>query len=154
MPAVVRINSNTFSWASTRTKIDGELYEGVTGFSYDNKLETTYIFGQRRSGGPIAQTSGKYTPPEVKLSMLAEEADALCATMAAKSGQGSYGAAEFNVLFQAFEIGLAPMTLVLAKARIVGVSASYAEGPDGLKKDITLKPMGVVENGFTLARKV
>jgi hypothetical protein len=154
MPDVVRVNDATFAWQSTRTKFDGELFESVTAFSYDNKLETSVIHGQLRSGAPIARTSGKWTPPEVKVTMLAESADALCATMAIKSGQGSYGAYRFNTVFQAFEIGLPPMNLFIGRCRIIGVSKSFQEGPDGLKKDITLAPMSIVENGFTIYRKI
>ncbi len=154
MPDVVRVNDKTFSYQSTRTKIDGELFEGISAMSFDEKLETAYVYGQRRSGAPIAQTSGKYTPPELKVTFLEESANALIATLSARSLDASYGGVPFVLAFQGFEVGLPPFLLVAGSCRITGHSGSYQDGADGLKKDLIIKPLTFAINGVTLYRKI
>ena len=78
----IRINGIAHSWGSTKLKIDGERYSGITSISYSDKLETSFGYGMGKSHKPRAQSRGKYSAEQIVMKVQTSTAQAIRDTLA------------------------------------------------------------------------
>ena len=152
MTDIIRVNNTPYSWNSTSTKFDGIPYNGLLGFDYEQKRERKVVHAQKRNGRPIGKTAGKYSVPSMSLRMLRDSWDKLSTQLTAK-GLGSYGDAEFVIIFQYVEpvIGATPITVICAGCTVDGVKSVNQEGIDESVVELEIGCLSIIENGKSLA---
>lgn len=147
----VRINGHQHSWGSTKFKIDGEEFSGVTSIDYGDKLESVEAYGTGKAHGPRGRSSGKYSADPLVLVMWKASAQALRAQLAKKSTSGkSYGKVIFQAVLQFIETGEQPITIDFQDCKFAENKATDEENPDPLKETVTVKPLRVLRNGLAL----
>lgn len=151
MPDAIRVNGNLYSFGSISAKVDGEPFTGFTAIDYGDKVVTSKGYGLGVAQGPRGRTRGRYETDEVKLTGYRDSAQALINSLSLRSLNAlSYGTVQFQLVVQYIELANLPITAVLDRCRIVGVTESNAEGPDALMTDLTIDCMAIFRNGKTL----
>lgn len=151
MSDTYRVNGNAVSKASTVLTLDGEPIYGWSEISYDHKRERALVYGAGRDQGPVAKTSGKYTPGAVKLKVRKDTSQNIKAQLAAKAEDGvSYGNPSVPMVLQFLENGVTPMTVEFIDASLTSVSAGEKDGPDASMEDLEFQPLRILENGLSL----
>ena len=152
-PRLVRVNSIAFSWTSSSFKADNFPIAGIVKVDYAEKLDQEDVYANQKSGLPVAYTAGKYSVDGFTISQLKEDGATLLQYLAAKSGVGAYGRAQWTFTAQCSEPwtpGQLPITTVASTCRIVGKKDTYDEGMGKLVTEFTIKSLQIVENGITL----
>ena len=150
MSAEVRINGIAHSWASTKFKIDGERYSGISSISYSDKLETSFGYGMGKSHKPRAQSRGKYSAEMVVLKVQTSTAQDIRDQLANKGDGTSYGVVVVPMVLQYLEPDDKPITVEFEDCRLVEDGTSDEEGPDVLTVEIKFTTIGIIRNGKTL----
>lgn len=151
MSDLIRVNGTPYSWNSCSFTIDGAPYVGVTSMEFGQKRERSTVYGSRRDGTPLGKTTGKYSVPNVTMTMLRDSYDALTTQLTAK-GLGSYGDAEFTIVVKIFEPGVnIPSVYVLSRCTIEEEKHGNTEGVEALTTDVTIHCLNVTLNGKQLA---
>lgn len=155
MTDVIRVNNTIYSWNSTAFKLDAIPYNGVLGLDYEQKRERKVVHAMKRDGRPLGKTAGKYTVPTCSLRVLRDTWDKISTYLTAK-GLGSYGDAEFVIIFQCIEPvpGATPLTVIMTGCTIDGVKSVNQEGVDELVTELEIGCLSIVENGKQLASLV
>ena len=147
----IRINGNSYSWASCVLYIGAHRYYGVTAVSWDEKRERSLVYGMTRAHGPRGMTSGKYTPGPLKMTFVADSALALKEDLARLASDFvSAGNAKVPIMLQAFEEGLPPLYEEFDAAAWTSSSVSKEESPDPSKEEIEFVYLRHRQNGVTL----
>lgn len=149
----LRINGFQHSWSSTKCKIDGEHYAGLTKISWDEAIEE----GMARGWGPKprGRTRGRYVPGQVSITMAKSSAQALKKALAQKSKGGkAYGTVVFPITLQYLEPDDTPITVEFRDCRILTASTANEEGADAAMEDLTISTMEILENGLSLMEDV
>jgi hypothetical protein len=147
---IIRVNNTILSWNSFSFKIDGIPWVGITSFDYEQKRERKVVHAAKRDGRPLGKTSGKYTVPSCKLTMLRDSYDKLTTILTAK-GLGSYGDAEFTFIAQYIEPLQPPITVIGTGCTIDGEKEAQAEGVDELVTEVEIGCLALSKNGKSLA---
>jgi hypothetical protein len=147
---IIRVNNTILSWNSFSFKIDGIPWVGITSFDYEQKRERKVVHAAKRDGTPLGKTSGKYTVPSCKLTMLRDSYDKLTTILTAK-GLGSYGDAEFTFIAQYIEPLQPPITVIGTGCTIDGEKEAQAEGVDELVTEVEIGCLALSKNGKSLA---
>jgi hypothetical protein len=160
------INKNAFSWGDAAFFIalpdlgnaGGRLY-GFKKFSHGApKRERVLVYGQNTAQAPIAVSKGKYTPPTPKIEFHAHSLDAdatapytgLIELLAQGAPDGrSYGETRMNWVFQMLNNG-AYAEYRWYNVYIVGESADWEEGPEGLTRECDFICTRHTVNGKTI----
>ncbi len=151
MADLIRVNGKVFDWGSCILKIGGVRYEGVTSIKYDQKRDRAKVYGMGRDRAPLGRTGGKYEAGDCTMAMYRSTAQSLRDWAALRAGDGlSYGDAEFPIVVQMVETGLAPITDELLKACIISDAGGGEENPDPLKEDVVFQVLKMKRNGKTL----
>lgn len=151
MPDALRINNSLVSWGSISVRVDGEPFTGFTAIDYGDKLAVSKGYGLGAAQGARGRTRGRYETDEVKLTAYRDTAQALINALSLRSLNGlSYGTVSFNIVVQYIELGNTPMTVILDRCRIVGVTDANAEGSDAMMTDFAIDCMAIFRNGKTL----
>lgn len=155
MTDAIRVNGNLYSHGSIVAKVNGIPFTGFTQIDYGDKLTIGKGYGLGSSRGPRGRTRGKYETDEVKLSAFLDSGQALIDALSVLSlSPLSYGGVEFLLTVQYIEPGNVPITNVLERCRIIGVTQSNSEGPDALMMDFGIDCMAIYRNKKTLFSKV
>lgn len=150
----IRINGIAHSWGSTKLKIDGERYTGISSISYSDKLETSFGYGMGKSHKPRAQSRGKYSAEQVTMKCHTSTAQAIRDTLADKSDGVSYGIANVPIVLQYLEPDDTPITVEFEECRLVEDGSSDEEGSDVLTVELKWTTFGIRRNGKTLYQEV
>lgn len=161
---LVRINQVAYGWNSTIHSVAGVKSEACTGFDFDEKITQELVYAMKRSGVPVASTSGKYDPGTVSAKYL------LASTPDAPGGwvdtlepeiaslTGSTGDVEFPVLLQYEEASMAEVlpggviTISFPRMKVIGRKIGTDEDTKAAIVEITYQPLGPISiNGITLA---
>jgi hypothetical protein len=147
----VRVNGHQHSWGSTKFKVDGEEFTGVTSFDFGDKLESAMAYGTGKGHGPRGRSSGKYSCEPLVLVMWKSSAQALRAQLAKKSSSAkSYGKVIFQAVLQYVEAGDTPITVDFQDCKWAENKGTDEENPDPLKETVTVQPMRILRNGLAL----
>lgn len=146
----IRVNGNVLSWGSLVAKIDGHVLFGWTVLNYEQAREREHVWGMGAHQAPQGRTRGKYTPGPVAMTGRKSSVAALKQHLADKSGIGSYGDAEFDIVLQGVEEDETPITVVISRCVITKVTANHQEGSEALAEDLEISCMSIRENGLTL----
>ena len=146
----VRINGIAHSWASTKFKIDGERYSGISSISYSDKLETSFGYGMGKAHKPRAQSRGKYSAEMVVMKVQTSTAQDIRDQLANKGDGTSYGVVVVPMVLQYLEPDDKPITVEFEDCRLVEDGSSDEEGPDVLTCEIKFTTIGIIRNGKTL----
>ena len=149
MTDLVRINNTILGWNSCIFKVDGDPFNGITAFNYEEKRERKVVYGARRDGVPLGKTSGKYSVPSCSLTMLRDSFDKLTDYLSI-IGLGSYGDAEFTFMSQYVEPGQMPITVLCEGCTIDGVKDGNQEGTDELVSEVEIGVLSLTKNGKRL----
>jgi hypothetical protein len=132
-------------------KLDGEPFTGFTAVDYGDKLVMSKGYGLGVAQGARGRTRGRYETDEAKLTAYRDSAQALITALSLRSLNGlSYGTVTFQTVIQYIELGNVPVTVILDRCRIAGVTESNAEGPDAAMTDFAIDCMAIFRNGKTL----
>jgi hypothetical protein len=146
----LRINGNLVGWPSVIFKIDGERWTGITSLGWDQARERAYGTGMGRSGAPLAQTPGKYTPGPLKVRLFEHTAIALRKFLAAKSVDGkSYGSVKVPMTLQVAE-GAITSTVNFNDCSVSKETPNVEESAEGMVEEWEFSNMGIVTDGLTL----
>lgn len=162
--ALVRLNQKAFGWNSTIHAIAGVKCEACLGLDFDEKITMELVYAMKRSGTPVANTTGKYEPGTVSGKYL------LASTEDAQGGwidtiepeisslTGSLADVEFPVLLQYEEPSMAQVvpggviSISFPRMRIIGRKLATDEETKAAIVEITYQPLGPISiNGITLA---
>jgi len=146
----IRINGIAHSWGSTKLKIDGERYSGISSISYSDKLETAFGYGMLKSQRPRAQSRGKYVPEQVVMKCMTSTAQAIRDKLAEKGDGTSYGMTIVPIVLQYLEPDDTPITVEFEECRLVEDGSSDEEGSDVLSCEIKWTTTGIRRNDKTL----
>lgn len=151
---VLRLNNRPYSWNSSETRFDGQLWPGCVEIVHGDELEVETVYSQTGDGAPIGGTGGQYSA-ELSVKMLAADADALTTmlTLSHPEYLGSYGQIEFPFSTSVSEPllpGDIPITLVAPVCRIIGDKQTYAKGIEALVTEFKLWTKGFTRNGKSL----
>lgn len=148
----IRVNGNTYSYASTILKIDGERYWGITSMSYGDKRERVHGYGMGKSQAPRSKSKGKYTVKPTKLVGEKATIQAIRDQLAAKSSNGkSYGDVSVPIFLQYVEDDQPdPITIEILDCTVEDDDSSNENNSDPSKDEITFLPMRIKRNGLTL----
>jgi hypothetical protein len=146
----IRINGIAHSWGSTKLKIAGERYSGITSISYSDKLEVAKGYGMGLAQRPRARSRGKYVPEQVVMKVYTSTAQEIRNMLADRGDGVSYGTEEVEIVLQYIEDGETPITVEFELCRLVEDGSSDEEGGDVLSVEIKWDTMGIRRNGKTL----
>ncbi len=147
----IRINGVQHSWSSTKLKIDGEPFYGITAINYGDALEVVKGYGMGRHHGPRGRSAGKYTVEPIAVKMFKSSAQALREQLAAKSPSGtSYGRTVFQMVLQFVEPDDSTITVEFEDCRWTKDSSTNEEGPDPLQEETEFDCMRIRRNGLVL----
>jgi len=150
----IRINGIAHSWGSTKLKIDGERYTGISSISYSDKLETAFGYGMGKSHKPRAQSRGKYSAEQVVMKCQTSTAQSIRDTLASKGDGSSYGVVNVPIVLQYLEPDDTPITVEFEDCRLVEDGSSDEEGSDVLTVEIKWSTFGIRRNGKTLYQEI
>lgn len=149
----LRINGLQHSWSSTKCKLDGEQYAGLTKISWEHSIEEGMSRGQ--GAKPRGRTRGRYVPGAVSITMAKSSAQAFKAALAQKSKTGrSYGTVIFPITLQYLEPDDTPITVEFRDCRILKSTTANEEGADASMEDLEISTMEIIENGLSLVEDV
>lgn len=146
----IRINGIAHSWGSSKLKIDGERYSGVTSISYSDKLETAFGYGMAKSHKPRSQSRGKYSAEQVVMKVQTSTAQAIRDMLAERGDGVSYGVVTVPIVLQYLEPDDEAITVEFEDCRLVEDGSSDEEGSDVLSVEIKWSTFGIIRNGKTL----
>lgn len=146
----IRINGIAHSWGSTKLKIDGERYTGISSISYSDKLETAFGYGMGKSHKPRSQSRGKYSAEQIVMKVQTSTAQAIRETLAEKGDGISYGVVNVPIVLQYLEPDDTPITVEFEDCRLVEDGSADEEGSDVLTVEIKWSTFGIRRNGKTL----
>jgi hypothetical protein len=146
----IRINGIAHSWGSTKLKIAGERYSGVTSISYSDKLETAFGYGMGKSHAPRSQSRGKYSAEQIVMKFQTSSAQDVRNMMANRGNGTAYGIAQVPIVLQYLEPGDTPVTVEFERCRLVEDGSSDEEGSDVLTVELKWTTFGIRRNGKTL----
>jgi len=151
MPDFLRVNNTRYSFASSRTLIQGLPQSGVVAVDYEETRERKIVYSNRQDGTPVGWTSGKYAVKSFKMKILAEDAF-LFETYLAGLGAGSVGDAEFMTGLQLVEpvLGAIPITTVANPCTVTARRMSREEGVEEAVKEYDFTVLQMIEGGFPL----
>jgi hypothetical protein len=143
---ILRLNSTILSWQSSQFSIMGVPYEGLLSIDFEQARERKIVKGMRRDGTPLGKTSGTYSVKGLTVRFLPDTYD-LITTQLTALGLGSYGDAEFPIIFQYVEPLKLPQTIIWTGCTIDGEKDGLAEGIDEAGVDVTIGALTCVRNG-------
>jgi len=146
----IRINGIAHSWGSTKLKIDGERYTGISSISYSDKLETAFGYGMGKSHKPRSQSRGKYSAEQIVMKVQTSTAQSIRDKLSEKGGGSSYGVVNVPIVLQYLEPDDTPITVEFEECRLVEDGTSDEEGSDVLTVEIKWSTFGIRRNGKTL----
>ena len=148
----ITVNGALLSWGSLKLDIADEPLVGIDNITYGDKLEVTEYYGMNKSQSAMGRSRGKYSTDETKITGAASTIEYLLKAVAAQSADGkSYGEPLFDLsLMGAEKDSSQTIDVQLEDCKILGVSATYGEGADVLKQELTIKPLRIRRSGLTL----
>jgi hypothetical protein len=148
----VNINGNLFDFGSQELTFDNNIITGYTSITYGGeKRARTKGYGAGRARKPRGRTSGKYTPPDIKIKFYLDSWAKVMAWAAARSPDGkSYGDAEFPAMLQYVEPGLDTHVVKFERMAIVEVGGDGEDADDPNMIEIGLDVMSCERDGLTL----
>ncbi len=147
----LRINGVQHSWSSTKLKIEGETFTGITAINYGDALTPTKAYGMGRAHAPRGRTRGKYEPDPIEMTLFKGTAEELRTKLAELSESGtSYGIVEFQMVLQFVENDDTPCTIEFIDCRVSADKSSNEENPDPSVENWTLDVMRILRNGKAL----
>ena len=154
MPDVVRVNATIYSWTNCLFKIDGQPFDGLISFNYEQKLERRIIPSSRSDAPPLGKSAGKYSVPSMSMRMLKDSANALTSYLITQAPPGpglSYGQSLFVITFHiAHDFSMPPISIVCESCTIDGKKDVHDEGVDELVTEFEIGALRIRENGKTL----
>jgi len=146
----VRINGIAHSWGSTKLKIAGERYSGLSSISYSDKLETAFGYGMGKAHRPRSQSRGKYSAEQVVMKVQTSTAQAIRDALAERGDGTSYGTVLVPIVLQYLEPDDTPITVEFENCRLVEDGSSDEEGADVLTVELKWSTFAIRRNGKTL----
>ena len=150
MSDAVRINGIAHSWGSTKLKIAGERYSGLSSISYSDKLETAFGYGMGKAHRPRSQSRGKYSAEQVVMKVQTSTAQAIRDALAERGDGTSYGTVLVPIVLQYLEPDDTPITVEFENCRLVEDGSSDEEGADVLTVELKWSTFAIRRNGKTL----
>lgn len=162
MPDNVRIGGLQYNWNSTITRIDSQMWRGITSVDWSEKLDVETVYSQTQDGKPIGGTSGQYSVDSFTVKMLWEyweELKIYLATLAPgvppgnRGSPGSYGQTTFTFQLSASEplqLGALPIMLSASPCRVVGAKISAAKGNAALEAELAIWCQSLEINKITM----
>lgn len=156
MADLLRVNGNVIGWGSTKFKINGTNFRGITEINWGEKLDSTLVYGMGRHMAPQGGTAGKYIPDLVTGKGRFATVNAMKKQIAALSPSGrSYGSIRFSGVV--FYTEPAPIGSVGESHRVefaglkwVETKTSNAEGSDPTSQDFSFQVLAIREDGLVL----
>ena len=156
MSDLERVNGNVIGWGSTKFKVNGVNFRGITEISWGEKLESMLVYGMGRHQAPQGGTQGKYTPDLVKGKGRFATVNAMKKQLAGLSASGrSYGTVRFTGVV--FYTEAAPVGSVGESHRVefaglkwVETSTTNAEGSDPTTQEFSFQVLAIREDGMVL----
>ena len=139
---ILRVSGVPFSWASTRSKVNGVPFTGFLEIGWEESREGEYIHAQRGDGTPLGITSGLYKVDSFTFKTLIDTGEMICQQLAAL-GLGSYGNARWNYTVEIFEVGNPVITLNVSGIKIEKRKFSTAKGSEALAYEFEAKALGI-----------
>ncbi len=167
---VAYLNQDAVSWAHIKWIVSLPDFGNVGGRYYGfhsldwggEKRDRQPVYGQNRSQGPMAFSSGKYGPPNPKIGWLAHALDAnskapftsyleLLGSVApaGPSGLKSYGNIRMNWILQVID-DVINMRYEWRDVYVVGRGGTWEETADGLKAETEHVCKRFIVNGYTM----
>lgn len=146
------INRRASSWGHLVITAGTIRSDGWTALEYSDDKEESLGRTMGMAAGPSLRSEGVYTPGQCKLTGYAGKVDAFLQQLSAIAPEpGNVSSIDF-LLTATFapRNGDPVRTIVLEETRILGISDSYADGPDLLMTDLKIQPLRIIRNGIRL----
>ena len=146
-----RINGMAFSKNSATAKVDGEIFEGFSTMEFGDKIESPFLFGAAKHGGPRGATVGRYTPDPLVIGWHQDTAKDVRTKLAGRATDGSsIGTVRVLITLTLDEPTLGVGFFEFESCRLIEIGNSLEDSAEGTIEKHTYQVMRIRRDGQTL----